>query len=60
MEKGSYRVRIYFTPDKTDKGEIPYFTTSYYMNGKRYLGCAFNPVERSELMLVRAKVGIND
>ena len=35
VEKGSSRVRIYYTPDQTDKGEIPFFTISYWMHGKR-------------------------
>ena len=35
VEKGSSRVRIYYTPDLTDKGEIPFFTISYWMKGKR-------------------------
>ena len=35
VEKGSSRVRIYYTPDHTDKGEIPFFTISYWMHGKR-------------------------
>ncbi len=33
--KGSQTVRIYYTPDHTDKGEIPFFTISYWMHGKR-------------------------
>ena len=33
--KGSQTVRIYYTPDHTDKGEIPFFTISYWTNGKR-------------------------
>ena len=35
VEKGSSRVKIYYTPDHTDKGEIPFFTISYWMKGKR-------------------------
>jgi len=35
VEKGSSRVKIYYTPDHTDKGQIPFFTISYWMKGKR-------------------------
>jgi hypothetical protein len=33
--KGSQTVRIYYTPDLTDKEEIPFFAISYWMHGKR-------------------------
>src|ERR1035437_9144085 len=33
--KSSQTVRIYYTPDHTDKGEIPFFTISFWMKGKR-------------------------
>ena len=35
VETGSSRVKIYYTPDHTPKGEIPFFTISYWMKGKR-------------------------
>jgi len=35
VETGSSRVKIYYTPDKTAKGEVPFFTISYWMKGKR-------------------------